>query len=88
MPYGHNEASILRVAGDSPRLVDVEFEEGGWYDTWADRPDICANLKAWGGPYVDWDRVMLDIMKRSVINGILTLSGVVEVSYASEPFDK
>jgi hypothetical protein len=42
---------------DSPRSVDVEFEEGGRYDTWVDSPDMQTNLRAWGGPYVDWDGV-------------------------------
>jgi hypothetical protein len=56
-PYDHNEASVSRVAGDSPRSVDAEFEEGGRYNAWADCPDMQANLMAWGGPYVDWDGV-------------------------------
>jgi hypothetical protein len=56
-PYDHNKASVSRVVGDSPKSVDVEFEEGGQYDAWVDCPDIQADLMAWGRPYVDWDGV-------------------------------
>jgi hypothetical protein len=38
-------------------LLDAEFKEGGWFDAWADRPDVCANSRVWRGPYVDWDGV-------------------------------
>jgi hypothetical protein len=56
-PYGHDEALVLRRDGGSPNSLDAKFEEGGWFDAWADHPDVCANLRAWGGPYVDWDGV-------------------------------
>jgi hypothetical protein len=50
-PYGHDEPSV------GNRSVDVEFEESGCYDAWADYPDVWANLMSWGRPYIDWDGV-------------------------------
>jgi hypothetical protein len=56
-PYNHNEASVPREDGGSPDLLDAKFEEGSWFDAWAGHPDVHANLRAWGGPYVDLDGV-------------------------------
>jgi hypothetical protein len=52
-----HEASVPREVSNSPRSIDVEFEEGGQYDVWVDCLDFCTNLRARGGPYMDWDGV-------------------------------
>jgi hypothetical protein len=57
MPYNHNEVSLSGRVGGSLDSLDAEFEEGGRFDAWADHPDVHANLRAWGRPYIDWDGV-------------------------------
>jgi hypothetical protein len=56
-PYAHNEASVPRGEGRCPNTLDTKFEQGGYFDACSDRPDVWADLRAWGGPYIDWDGV-------------------------------
>jgi hypothetical protein len=57
-PYAHNEASVPRGERSHPNLLDAKFEEGGYFDARSGRPNVWANLRVWGGPYVDWDGVL------------------------------